>query len=130
MAVYKTARRQMLIDFMSSHSGQSFTVRDIAVELAAGNTDFTLSESTIYRLMRELVTNGIVVKDVNPESRENVYYYPSEGSTGVSMRCRVCGSVYSVDDVGSRRIKDEISRCGAAVPGNDIEFLIKCKKCK
>ncbi len=45
------------------------------------------------------------------------------------MRCKVCGNVYTVDGETSRRIKEEIVSCGAAVPADSIEFLVKCKNC-
>ncbi|MBP3855023.1 MAG: transcriptional repressor [Ruminiclostridium sp.] len=128
MAVYKTVQRQMLLDFLKAHPGQTLTVKEITAGIAE-NAGSAPSESTIYRLMRELVESGTVKKDVNVESRENVYYLAESGDSGVSMRCRVCGNVYSVDDESSRRIKDEISRCGTALPDDNIEFIIKCKKC-
>lgn len=130
MAVYKTVQRRMLLDFLGSHRGETFTVREIASAVSGENPDNAPSESTIYRLMRELVETGTVHKTVDPESRENVYCIAASAETGVSMRCRVCGNVYSVDDEQSRRIKDEISRCGAAIPDDNIEFIIKCRKCK
>lgn len=130
MAVYKTVPRQILSDFISSHTGQSFTVKEIVASIISEHSDIRPSESTVYRLMRELVANGMVIRDVDTESRENVYYFPGNENTGVSMRCRVCGSVYSVDNASCKRIKEEISRYGAASPEDNIEFLIKCKKCK
>ena len=46
-------------------------------------------------------------------------------NAGVSMRCRVCGNVYNVDDVSGRRIKDELMRLGDAVPDDSIELLAR-----
>ncbi|MBR5088654.1 MAG: transcriptional repressor [Ruminiclostridium sp.] len=129
MAVYKTIQRKTLLDYLKAHCGQTLTVRDIVSGIAKEHTDNAPSESTVYRLMRELVEDGTVKKDVNVESRENVYCFSDGENRGVSMRCRVCGNVYSVDDESSRRIKDELSRCGEAVPEENIEFIIKCRKC-
>lgn len=129
MAVYNTAQRKLLLDFLGKNRGRAFTVKEIASLINVCENGRSPSESTIYRLMRELVDDGTVKKDVNVESRENVYYLPEE-QTGVSMRCRVCGNVYSVDNESSRRIKDEISRCGEALPDDNIEFIIKCRKCR
>ena len=130
MAVYKTMQRQILLDFLAAHKGSSFTVRDIVSMLAEAGTEPLPSESTVYRLMRELADDGTVRKEVNALSRENVYLLAEPGSGGVSMRCRICGNVYSVGGESEKRIKDEISRCGAAMPEDNIEFIIKCRKCK
>lgn len=129
MAVYKTMQRRMLLDFLESHSGESFTVKELVAAINSEHNDAVPSESTIYRLMRELVDDGTVRKDVDVESRENVYRLAVNADTGVSMRCKVCGSVYSVDGESGRRIKDELSRCGAVPSDDNIELLIKCRKC-
>ena len=129
MAVYKTMQRRMLLDFLESHSGESFTVKELVSAINSEHDDAVPSESTIYRLMRELVDDGTVRKDVDVESRENVYRLSAGEDAGVSMRCKVCGSVYNVDGESGRRIKDELSRCGAVPTDENIELLIKCRKC-
>ena len=129
MAVYNTVQRAVLLDFLRAHGGEALTVRDITAMLAKESGGTVPSESTVYRIMRDLVKSGVVRKTVNVESRENVYSLAEEESHGVSMRCRVCGSVYSVDDESGKRIKEDLTRCGAGVPDGDIEVLIKCGKC-
>lgn len=128
MAVYKTVQRKMLLDFLGTHAGQSFTVRQIVAGMN-GCGENAPSESTVYRLMRELVDDGTVRKDVDVESRENVYRLECGSDAGVSMRCKICGSVYNVDGESSRRIKEEVSRCGAVPSDDNIELIIKCRKC-
>ena len=129
MAVYNTVQRAVLLDFLRAHGGESLTVRDITAMLAEERGENVPSESTVYRIMRDLVKCGVVRKDVNVESRENVYSLAEDDRHGVSMRCRVCGSVYSVDGENGKRIKEDLTRCGAGVPDGDIEVLIKCGKC-
>ena len=130
MAVYNTVQKTVLLDFLRSHSGEALTVKEI-VTMLSGQHDCTVpSESTVYRIMRELVKSGTVKKDVNVESRENVYSLADDDNRGLSMRCRVCGNVYSVDDESSRRIKEEITKCAVGVSDGDIEFVIKCRKCR
>jgi len=129
MAVYNTVQRAVLLDFLRAHGGEALTVRDITSMLTKESGGTVPSESTVYRIMRDLVKCGVVRKDVNVESRENVYSLAEEDRHGVSMRCRVCGSVYSVDDESCKRIKEDLTRCGAGIPDGDIEVLIKCGKC-
>ena len=130
MAVYRTVQRQKLLDYLRSHIGQAFTVREIVSGISRCGGENNPSGSTVYRLMRELVESGTVRKDVNVESRENVYYLAAPEKDAVSMRCRVCGNVFSVNDDSSRRIKDELSKCGTEITDDNIEFLIRCGKCR
>ena len=131
MAVYKTVQREILLDFLKTHKNETFTVREIAYELSrTADTEKKPSESTVYRLLRELEKNGAVKKDINPENREFVYRLTDEDGSGISMRCRVCGSVYSVDSETSRRLKADIAGVGDILPDGDIEFIVECKNCK
>jgi len=130
MATYKTVKRECLIDFLKSHSKYSFTVREIAAEMSSDNTIKSVpSESTVYRLMREMEREGTVRRYIDPKNREYVYCLADNDDIPVNMRCKVCGNVYTVDCETSRRIKEEIVSCGAAVPADSIEFLVKCKNC-
>ncbi|HBI51979.1 MAG TPA: hypothetical protein DDX72_04270 [Ruminococcaceae bacterium] len=71
MATYKTVKRECLIDFLKSHSKYSFTVREIAAEMSSDNTIKSVpSESTVYRLMREMEREGTVRRYIDPKNRE------------------------------------------------------------
>ena len=129
MAVYKTENREMLLGFLEQHSGDAFTVRQLASELTARGSHGAMSESTVYRLLRELEKDGKVQKTIDPDNREYMYIYESAGSR-VNMRCKVCGNVYAADSETSRKIIADVAGCGEAGSGEDIELLIKCKHCR
>lgn len=130
MATYKTVKRECLIDFLKSHSNCSFTVKEIVSEMSSDDAIKTVpSESTVYRLMREMEHEGTVRRYIDPKNREYVYCLAGNDDVPVNMRCKVCGNVYTVDGETSRRIKEEIVSCGASVPADSIEFLVKCKNC-
>ncbi|MBQ9383727.1 MAG: transcriptional repressor [Ruminiclostridium sp.] len=131
MAVYKTVQREILLDFLKARKNEAFTVREIAYELSRrGDLEKIPSESTVYRLLKDLEKNGSVQKDINPENREFVYRLTENHGKGVSMRCRVCGNVYSVDNETSRRLQADIAGVGDIVPDGDIEFIVECRNCK
>lgn len=129
MAVYKTENREMLLGFLEQHSGDAFTVRQLASELTARGSHGAMSESTVYRLLRELEKDGKVQKTIDPDNREYMYIYESAGSR-VNMRCKVCGNVYAADSETSRKIIADVAGCTDAGSGEDIELLIKCKHCR
>ncbi len=131
MATYKTVKRESLIDFLRSHSSYSFTIKEIVAEMSAdAQVKCIPSESTVYRLMRQMEQEGTVNRFIDPVNREFVYCLASTDEVPVKMRCKICGNVYTVDEVTSRRIKSEIVSCGASIPEDDVEFIIKCKNCK
>ncbi len=130
MAVYKTENREMLLGFLEKHSGDPFTVRQITAEICGSGDHGTPSESTVYRLLRELEKDGRVQKTIDPDNREYIYIYEGESGGRVNMRCKVCGSVYAADSETSRRIIADVAGCGEAGSGEDIELLIKCKHCR
>ncbi len=130
MSVYKTANREMLISFLEKHSGIPFTVKQIVNEITAGAGGEKPSESTVYRLLRELEDDGRVQKTIDPVNREYIYIFEGETSGRVNMRCKVCGNVYAADSETSRRIIADIAGFGEATPDEEIELLIKCKHCR
>ena len=131
VATYKTARRESLLEFLKNHPKSSFTVREIVSEMEKHpETQNLTSGSTIYRLLRELEHAGTVTRTIDPENREYVYTLTPDGEPPVNMRCKVCGKVYSADSETSRRIKEDIAGCGDVAPGDEIELLVKCKKCR
>lgn len=131
MATYKTARRENLLEFLKNHPKSSFTVREIVSEMEKHEETKNLtSGSTIYRLLRELEHNGTVTRTIDPENREYVYTLADSSDPAVNMRCKVCGKVYSADSETSRRIKEDIAAFGEVAPGDEIELLVKCKKCR
>ena len=131
MAVYKTVQREILLEFLKEHKNEEFTVREIAYELSRrGDLEKIPSESTVYRLLKDLEKNGSVQRDINPENREFVYRLIVAHENGVSMRCRVCGNVYSVDNETSRKLQADIAGVGDIVPDSNIEFIVECKNCK
>lgn len=129
MAVYKTAQREMLLDYLGKHGGRAFTVRELSAEISGAGENVP-SESTVYRLLRELEKSGKVHRSINPENREYVYSTVSDENPSVNVRCKVCGSVCVVDDETSRRIKEDIAGLVDLYPDGGIELVVRCKNCK
>lgn len=130
MATYKTENREMLLEFLEKHIGSAFTVRHIVSEMSTdGHTDVP-SESTVYRLLRELEKDGRVQKTIDPVNREYMYIYSGKSGGKVNMRCKVCGNVYTADSETSRRIMADVAGCGEIAPDDEIELVVKCKHCR
>ena len=73
MATYKTMQKKCVLQILSSYPGRAFTVRDIEEII---RTDQSISckpsESSVYRIINDLVSGGSVHKSVN-NKREYQY---------------------------------------------------------
>lgn len=131
MAVYKTAQREMLLKYLGSHTKDAFTVRELSAELAKSDAGGNVpSESTVYRLLRDLEKDGKIHRSINPDNREYVYSIVDKNDHAVNMRCKVCGNVYSVDSETSRKIKEDLAGIGEIAPDEEIELVGKCRHCR
>ena len=98
---YKTAGRQRLLAYLSSHPDRHVTVDGLAAELAASAepSDKPIGKSTLYRQLAELCAEGIVRKYRADTQSAFVYQYLGTGDCGhhFHLKCVVCGSVTHLD---------------------------------
>ena len=92
---YKTAGRQRLLAYLSSHPDRHVTVDELASELAASAApgDKPIGKSTLYRQLAELCAEGIVRKYRADTQSAFVYQYLGTGDCGhhFHLKCVVCG---------------------------------------
>lgn len=107
MAKYNTAQRQELIDFLMENADNQYTIEEIADELARSEDAVkSVGKSTIYRLIGQMLEEGIVRRTVKGNSRQFMYQY----SGGVScshhlhMKCRECGKILHMNDEESNNL--------------------------
>ncbi len=107
MAKYNTIQREQLVRFLTANKTTAMTVLDIAKSMkqAAGELRCP-SESTIYRLVSQLVEEGAVKRMVNGHSREFLYQIvDDEGCRKhLHMKCGVCGRMLHMTDETSEQL--------------------------
>lgn len=133
VAKYNTMQKEELKCFLARHRSEGFTVKQIADKMRA-DPEVTKApgESTVYRLVKELVESGEVKRTVKGNSR-NFVYQLTEGEGchhHLHMKCVTCGKLYHMNDKESREIVERIFKednfeldSSAVLPG-------KCKDCK
>ncbi len=130
MAVYNTVQRKSILAFLEANIGKAFTVKEIAVGIKEDDAiDYDPSESTVYRIMSDLVKNGVVHRNIN-QNREYQYRLSNGQSTKISVRCKVCGKVHHIDENVCCEIIDELKNNSSIETNEDIEILGICDKCK
>lgn len=130
MATYKTMQRTSIISFLETNIGRAFTVKEIVDGIRSDSAaSCSPSESTVYRIMSDLVKNGIVRRNIN-QNREYQYRLLNEKAGKISVRCKICGKVQHIDEKVCCEIIEELKSSVSIGTDGDIEFLGICDKCK
>ncbi|MBQ8107460.1 MAG: transcriptional repressor [Ruminococcus sp.] len=133
MSVYNTVQRRELIAFLQQHKQEGFTVVEIE---NAMNKDPQVtirpSQSTLYRLIKELVEEGLVRRSVKGNSRKFVYQITDgEQSTHhLHMKCMDCGKVYHMNDEQSKQLVEKILDCDSFEVDSSTVLVGKCADCR
>lgn len=130
MATYNTMQRTVILSFLKTNMGQAFTVKEMIAGIRAdSSTGISLPESTVYRIMGNLVKSGIAKRDIN-RNREYQYRLSDDKKGRVIVRCRICGKVQQIDEGVCREMINELKDHGSMGTDGDIEILVICDDCK
>ncbi|MBP1535334.1 MAG: transcriptional repressor [Ruminococcus sp.] len=133
MGKYNTLQREELIEFMSKHRASAYTVKEIA-DLMKQDSSIPKppGESTVYRLIKDLVENGEVKRTVRGNSRTFVYQL-TDGETchhHLHMKCVTCGKLYHMDDESSRELVERILKEDSFEIDSSAVLPGKCGGCR
>ncbi len=127
MAQYHTEQKKLLLDFLSTNSGRSYTIEEIISEL-----DGNIGKSTIYRLMTRLVEEKKVHKSAG-DGRTFLYRITADEHCKhhLHLQCKDCGRVLHLDEATSDALLDSV-RCARdfLVSEEDTVLMGKCAQCK
>ena len=130
MSGYKTIQRKSVLHILKANADRAFTVKEIAEAIRSeASITWAPSESTIYRIMNDLVKNGIVHKNVNSK-REYLYKFIGNDDPQITVRCKICGKVQHIDKKVCQDIINELKNNGYIQNDGDIEVTGICDKCK
>ncbi len=90
---YQTAGREALVDFLSSHPDQQFSVGELCLSV---NGDSARGKSSIYRRLDELCRSGEVLRTQSDSGREGLYRYIGsrcDCAGHFHETCTVCGAI-------------------------------------
>lgn len=132
MAKYRTAQKDALLAFLKENSGEALTISEMIDKMKTAEAGGKLpSESTVYRLIKELVGEGRVMRTVKGCSREFRYQLAgNEGCKGhLHMKCTVCGELLHMHDESSEKITEKILESEDFVLDTGIVLTGVCKNC-
>ncbi|MBQ9757253.1 MAG: transcriptional repressor [Clostridia bacterium] len=111
MACYKTAQKKNLIDFLSKHSEEAFSVEELCEKMQRECPASQLpGKSTVYRLIQKMTLDGTVKRLPEENSRRFVYQIAAGESCAshLHMKCIKCGRLLHMDDDQSLRLLKEV----------------------
>jgi len=133
MAVYNTIQRQELTDFLENNHESSYTIEEI-YEIMKNDDSISKkpSKSTLYRLVRELVSDGKLRRIVKESNRECVYQYIEEESCKehLHVKCSVCGQIYHLSEKATKAIIDNVQENDSFSVDTDTVLTGKCADCR
>lgn len=107
MAHYQTGQKRILLAYMKAHSEQAFTIEELCERLKKETVIGPVpGKSTVYRIMPELVEEGLVKRFVKGQSRKFVYQMVcgEHCEKHLHMKCSVCGRLYHMEDEESEAL--------------------------
>ena len=133
MAKYNTAQKEALIHFMSAHSEEAMTVAQMTELMRSDSTIIKPpSESTVYRLIKELVSEGTVKRTVKGVSREFLYQITDAEAchSHLHMKCTVCGTLMHMDSGLCGELMEKLDKQEGFELDSTMVLTGVCKKCK
>ncbi len=104
---YNTDRKNEIITLLSSERERAFTTEEICERVLNGG-----GKSTVYRIISELTSKGIIKKLSDPNSRHVRYQYLGERSCGehLHLKCKSCDRLIHLDKSTSELVMNYIQR--------------------
>lgn len=126
--IYQTKQRKQLIEFLESH--REYTIAQIVDQFTEQGGP---AKSSIYRLMKQLVEEGVVKRYVKGTSREFVYELVN-GENCVHhfhLKCMVCGKLEHLSEFVSGETWDAVFKeAGFSVDKEKTLMFGMCKDCQ
>ena len=134
MPGYQTKQKGLLLDFMTTHSQQSFSVEELTAAMERECLGAPVpGKSTVYRLIKKLVDEGTVKRF--SENHGRTFCYQIMGgkncATHLHLKCKKCGRLYHMDNRISQQIYREILANDAfALDEKETVLFGVCKNCR
>lgn len=124
---YRTKQKDELLHFLSTVADRQLTIEEIASELP------DIGKSTVYRLVRQLVEDGVLRRFVADNSRRFLYQYAGQPDCceHLHLKCTVCGRLIHLRHGLSRQMKQTIaSQYGFSIDGAKTMLFGCCGDCR
>ena len=129
MAKYLTRQRKRLLTYLSEHTDEQMTARQIADALTADN----ISSSAVYRNLSALEEEGLLKRSVREGTREVFYQYiaAAKCKDSLHLSCRVCGKSIHLDEADTTQlIQNTLRNTGFQIEKTETILYGICEGCR
>ena len=129
MAKYLTRQRKRLLTYLSEHTDEQMTARQIADALTADN----ISISAVYRNLSALEEEGLLKRSVREGTREVFYQYiaAAKCKDSLHLSCRVCGKSIHLDEADTTPlIQNTLRNTGFQIEKTETILYGICEGCR
>ena len=125
MVRYLTRQRKQLLKYLSEHTDEQMTARQIADALTAES----ISISAVYRNLSALEEEGILKRSIRENTREVYYQYiAAEGcKDSLHLSCRVCGKSIHL---GEKETEQLLHSTGFQIDKTETILYGVCADCR
>ena len=129
MSKYITRQRKILLDFLSGHTDEDMTPRQIALALAKDG----ISTSAVYRNLASLEDDGQVRRTAPQNSRDTYYRYIGADvcKEALHLSCIKCKKTYHMSVAGANTLaKDLVQNENFEIDKTTTVLYGLCKTCQ
>ena len=123
---YKTGKKELILELLSKRADKAFGIEEICSSVLGGGG----GKSTVYRLLGELVTEGLVRRLSDGGERSSRYqYFGGECHGHLHLCCSGCGVLVHLDGEASHRVKESVMAAGFTLEDGAV-LAGECERCR
>ena len=123
---YKTGKKKIITELLSASPDRAFEIEEICDRILDGGR----GKSTVYRLLGELVNEGVVRRLTEDGDRSYRYqYFAGECHGHLHLSCSSCGSLVHLDGEASHRVKESVMAAGFTLEDGAV-LKGECERCR
>ena len=129
MAKYVTKQRRQLLEYLSRHTDEQMTARQIADALTQEN----ISLSAVYRNLSDLEEDGLLKRSIREGTRDVFYQYiaAEECKGSLHLSCRVCGKSIHLGEKEAEQLLDStLESTGFQIDKSETILYGVCGDCR
>lgn len=129
MAKYVTKQRRQLLEYLSRHTDEQMTARQIADALTQEN----ISLSAVYRNLSALEEDGLLKRSIREGTRDVFYQYiaAEECKDSLHLSCRVCGkSIHLGEKEAEQLLHSTLKSTGFQIDKSETILYGICEDCR
>lgn len=130
-STYQTQQRKIILSFLASAHDRQFTIDEMIEGL--NREGHNVAQSSVYRLMKKLVEEGVVRRHSKEDSRQYVYQIieSEECHSHLHLQCTECGKLVHLSHEATKEARQWMQGATGFELDQEKTYLYgRCTDCK